>query len=241
MAWYRQAMLAWDTESTGVDTETARIVTVALAWIRPGEPVTSKHHLINPGVEIPAAATAVHGITTEQARAEGRPPAEVLEEVAADLVDALRDGWPLVGMNVCYDFTLLDRELRRHGLPTLEERLGGPVAPCVDAYVLDRHVRPRVRGKRTLTALCEAWGVRIDGAHDANFDALAAARVAWMIAHRTPVIGSMGLAELHELQVRARAEQQAELRAYFDRVGKQHDGCPGDWPLIPFSPAAVSA
>lgn len=239
--WYRQPMLAWDTESTGTDVESDRIVTAALVWITPGKPVTSKHHLIDPGMDIPEAATAIHGITSERARAEGRQPEPVLEEVATDLVDAVRLGWPLVGMNLVFDFTLLDRELRRHGLQTLEDRLGEPVAPVVDAIVLDRYVVPRRRGSgaRRLTALCEAWGVRIDGAHDANFDALAAARVVWMIAHRTPEIGSMSLPDLHALQVRERAKQCDELRAYFDRVGKAHDGVPGEWPMLPFRSAPV--
>lgn len=242
MSWYRQAMLAFDVESTGTDVETDRIVTAALVWICPGKPVTSKHHLVDPGVEIPQAAAAIHGITTERARAEGREPEPVLEEVAVDLVDAINCGWPLVGMNCVFDLTILDRELRRHGLRTLEDRLGEPVAPVIDALVLDRHVQPRRRGAgaRKLTALCEAWGVRMDGAHDAGHDAIAAARVVWKIAHTRPEIGRMTLPELHALQVRERARQCDELRAYFDRVGKEHDGVPGDWPMIPYGRRAVA-
>lgn len=237
--WFQQPMLAWDTESTGIDTETARIVTAALVWIEPGKPVVSKHHLIDPGVDIPARATEVHGITSERARAEGRQPEPVLEEVATDLADAVRLGWPLVGMNCVYDFTLLDRELRRHGLRTLHDRLGEPVHPVVDALVLDRYVRPGRFSGRKLTQLCEIWQVKIDGAHDANFDALAAARVAWKIARSRPDIGSMSLPELHALQVRERARQCDEMRAYFDRVGKQHDGVPGEWPMLPYRPTAA--
>jgi len=234
--WWRGPMLAWDTESTGVDVETDRIVTAALVWIDPGKPVTSKHHLVDPGVEIPAAATAIHGITTDRVQAEGRQPEAVLEEVAVGLVNALAAGVPLVGMNVCYDFTLLDRELRRHGLRTLADRTGGdPISPVVDALVLDRYVAPRRRGSRRLTALCEVWGVPMDGAHDANFDALGAARVAWKIAYKNSPIGRMSLGDLHALQIRERARQQAELRAYFDRIGRQHDGMPGDWPMLPYT------
>ncbi|MER7131199.1 exonuclease domain-containing protein [Streptosporangium saharense] len=239
--WYRKPLLAWDTESTGVDVGSDRIVTAALVWIEPGKATVSKHHLIDPGVEIPEAATAIHGITSERARAEGRQPEPVLEEIAVDLVDAVQAGWPLVGMNTVFDHTLLDRELRRHGLRTLEDRLGEPIAPCVDALVLDRYVVPRRRGDRKLTTLCQAWGVRIDGAHDAQFDALAAARVAWKIAHHTPEIGSMSLPDLHALQIRERARQCDELRAYFDRTGKTHDGVPGEWPLLPYHPVASTS
>ncbi|MFC6081064.1 exonuclease domain-containing protein [Sphaerisporangium aureirubrum] len=240
--WYLGPLLPWDTESTGVDVETDRIVTAALVWIRPDEKTMIKHHLIDPGVPIPAEAIAIHGITNERVAAEGRQPEGALEEIADDLVDALNAGWPLVGMNCVYDLTLLDRELRRHGLRTLEERRGGePIAPVIDAMVLDKLVDPPLRGKgrRRLTALCEIWGVRLDGAHDAHFDALAAARVVWKIARTHPEIGEMSLPDLHALQVKARAQQCAELRAYFDSVGKPHDGVPGEWPMLPYRERAA--
>jgi DNA polymerase-3 subunit epsilon len=234
MSWQNAPMLAWDTESTGVDVETARIVTAALVWIQPGKPVTTKHLLINPGVEIPQQATDVHGITTARAQAEGREPGPALDEIADNLADAVKAGWPLVGMNCCYDVTLLDRELRRHGLALLADRIGGPIAPVIDALVLDRAVRPGKFSGRKLTQLCEIWGVRIDGAHDAHFDALAAARVAWMIAHRTPRVAGMSLAVLHAFQVEARVKQQAEMKAWFDLKRIEHDGFPPEWPLVPF-------
>jgi len=236
--WYRGPLLAFDTESTGPAPETDRIVTAALVWIDPGQPVTTKHHLINPGVPIPEEAAAIHGITTERVRVEGREPKPSLDEIAHDLVGALSEGRPIVGMNCVFDLTILDRELRRHELATLEDRLGRPIAPVIDALVLDRYVVPRRRGRgaRKLVALCEAWRVRMDGAHDACNDALAAARVVWQIARRVPEIGRMPLPQLHGLQARAHAEHCAELRAYFDRHGRAHDGVPGDWPLIPYRP-----
>lgn len=235
-AWWAGPLLAFDTETTGTNVETDRIVTAALAWITPGQGVVTRHHLIDPGVEIPEEAARVHGITTEYARAHGSKPAPALDEIARDLAGALRAGQPLVCMNAAFDLTLLDRELRRHSLATLEQRLGRPVAPVVDVLVLDRYIRPRARGRRTLAALCEAWGVRLDGTHDAAYDALAAARVAWRMGRTTPEIGRMPLEELHRLQVRERARQQAEMRKYFEWRGLPHDGCPPDWPLIPYTP-----
>ena len=60
---------------------------------------TVRTWLIDPGVAIPAEAAAIHGITTEHARDARRPPREALEEIAADLADALRDGVPVVAYN----------------------------------------------------------------------------------------------------------------------------------------------
>ena len=86
-SWVTGPLLGFDTETTGVDPLGDRLVTAAVVSCGPlgadgarGRDVRT--WLADPGVEIPEAAAAVHGITTERARAEGRPAAQVLEEVA---------------------------------------------------------------------------------------------------------------------------------------------------------------
>lgn len=181
-AWLAGPFLAFDTETSGIDVENDRIVTACTALLRQATPnwtqdITS--HLIAVDIDIPEEATAVHGITTKHARDHGRPAAEVLDLVAGDLARAMLARIPIVGANLAYDFTILDRELRRHNLPTVEERLDRLIAPVLDVYVLDKHLDPFRKGKRNLGALCEHYGVLHVGAHDSTGDALAAARVAY--------------------------------------------------------------
>lgn len=189
MSWINDPMMGLDFESTGVDTETDRIVQSALVIVH-----ASKRHveqdvrLINPGIEIPEGATRIHGITTARAQAEGGKPAEVLDDLAADLTAGLTAGWPIVCANAPYDITLLDRELRRNGLPTLAQRLNrpdGPVGPVVDVMVVDKYCHQYRSGGRKLTDLATHYGVPLaqEDAHDAGADALAACRVAWKIIH----------------------------------------------------------
>ncbi len=86
--WPLGPLLGFDTETTGVDPSGDRLVTAALVWraepqadgVRPQSVTT---WLADPGVEIPEAAAAVHGVTTERARAEGRPVTEALERSAS--------------------------------------------------------------------------------------------------------------------------------------------------------------
>ncbi|MDA0232626.1 MAG: 3'-5' exonuclease, partial [Chloroflexi bacterium] len=52
-----------DTESTGLNPETARIVSISVLRVEPDGRRSLRSELINPGVPIPAGATAVHGIT----------------------------------------------------------------------------------------------------------------------------------------------------------------------------------
>jgi len=234
--WHEGPMVAFDLESTSVDTETARIVTACVALIQPGQPVEPMTWLLDPGIEIPAGATAVHGITTEQCRNFGIPAHEGVAEIA----DLLLDHWwggglPVVGFNLVYDLTLLDRELRRHGRAPLEP------GHCIDAFVLDKHVSYR-RGSRKLVDQCAHYGVRIDGAHDAAADALAAARVAWKIGHQYPTVRGLSLPELHEAQVRWAAEQAESFRAYLIRQGTTDDLPHGEWPMRAWvDPTAVAA
>ena len=53
--------------------------------------------LINPGRMIPDSAIAVHGITTERAKAEGRDPEDAIAEIAEALLTASKDGVAVVG------------------------------------------------------------------------------------------------------------------------------------------------
>lgn len=234
-AWHEGPMVAFDLESTGVDTSTARIVTACVALIQPGQPVEPVTWLLDPGVEIPEAATAVHGITTEQCRNLGIPAHEGVTEIADQLASYWAEGLPVVGFNLVYDCTLLDRELRRHGR--------APLRPghCIDAFVLDKHVSYR-RGSRKLVDQCQHYGVRIDGAHNAAADALAAARVAWKIAHQYPTVRGLSLPELHEAQTRWAAEQAASFRDYLIKQGKTEDLPHGEWPMRAWvDPTAVAA
>ena len=121
MNWLDGPMVGFDTETTGVSAADDRIVTAAVIR-RHGDQVAVSEWLINPGIDIPARATEVHGITTEKARTDGAKPAEALDEIATALADALGAGVPVVGFNVQYDLSILEAELARHGLRTLAQR-----------------------------------------------------------------------------------------------------------------------
>jgi len=248
MTWHLGNLAAFDTESTGTDVESDRIVSATVAHISPGQQPQVFSHLIAVDIDIPEAATEVHGISTEHARANGETAERVFNAVAADLVGAMLEGTPIVGSNLCFDFTLLDRELRRNGLPTVEDRLGRPIGPVVDVFVIDKALDTYRPGKRQLNALCAHYGVRLDGAHDSTNDALAAARVAFKLGQRGQralsdpldvadlygdrrypdrivrgfqVFGKMTLTELHEAQQGWYAEQSASLAQYFRRQANE--------------------
>ena len=72
-AWPTGEVLGLDFETTGIDRFNDVPVSYALVSVVEGVVVRSWSGLIDPGREIPLEATAVHGISTERARAEGMP------------------------------------------------------------------------------------------------------------------------------------------------------------------------
>lgn len=231
--WWEQPALAFDTESTGLDELTDRIVTIALVSLGDGKP-SREGYLVNPGVEIPEAATAIHGITTAQAIAEGVEPAGALDATAGALALALSKGVPVIAMNGVYDFSLLHCECVRHGVETVSSRLGGHdrLRPVVDPLVLDKQVAKFRSGGRKLPDLCRVYGVKHHGAHDSGYDALACAMVAAEIAKRYPVVGSLSLDELHNAQVGWKAEQNVDYQSYKQRQsGDMNFKVDMGWPL----------
>lgn len=222
--WWEGPLVGFDLETTSPDPETARIVTATVVLDRPGADPILRTWLVDPGIDIPEAATSVHGITTEHAREHGQDPATAAREVIDALVEGLdHHGAPVVAFNAAFDFTVLDREARRYGL--------GPLAPdpVIDPFVLDKQVDRFRRGKRTLTALCEHYGVALTDAHDATADALAAVGLVRELGRRHP-FPDPGV--LHAAQVGWRAEQCASLAEYFARQGRPQE-VRGEWPLLP--------
>ncbi|MET8623347.1 3'-5' exonuclease [Kitasatospora sp. NPDC004669] len=232
--WYTGPLASFDTETTGVDVETDRIVSAALVvQPTPGAPAQTTTWLADPGVPIPDGARAVHGITDERVRAYGRPARAVVAEVTRALAAQARAGHPVVVMNAPYDLTLLDRELRRHHGLTLTGGLDGAGLLVLDPRVLDKHVDRYRKGRRTLTDLCAHYGVDLTGAHDAAADATAALSLTRRIGARYPAaLGALTAAELHLRQAVWHAAQARGLQSWFDRSGTP-ERVDLSWPLRP--------
>ncbi|MFJ9610899.1 exonuclease domain-containing protein [Kitasatospora sp. NPDC101176] len=232
MSWWQQPLVGFDLETTGTDPAVDRIVTAALVDTVGARRVGAAHWLLDPGVPIPAEAEAIHGIGDDVARGKGRPAAEAVEEIAAALCERLAAGHPVVAFNAPFDLSLLDAELRRHGLAPLAERLGGPVAPVLDALVVDRAVDRYRKGSRTLQRVCEVYGVELTDAHEAGSDALAAVRVAVALAERYRAeVGDVPAAELHQRQIGWYREWAEGLQEWLRRGKDPQAVVDPRWPM----------
>lgn len=231
ISWIDLPRIGFDTETTGRDPRYARLVTCSIVEREPDGTLTRHYWLADPGVEIPPETTAIHGISTRQARAEGRDIGEVLTEISDLLFSFLSKGYPVVAYNAGYDLTLLECELARHELPTLRERLGGDITPVIDPYFLDRwgdKFRKGSSGKRKLIDLVNLYGcASADNFHNAEDDVLATLRLldAMVTSERLTgeierihgISGGLGAISLEDLQ-KASATAHSDLMAFLHRV-----------------------
>ena len=240
---------AWDTETTGPNPLEDRIVTAAFIVRTPGAEDRVFNWLINPGVPIPAEATAVHGIDDAKVQADGREPKEALEEIASYLAHAISQGMPVIAFNQSFDWSILHHDLVRNGLPTMADRVGPGPLPLIDPHVIDKQCDRYVKGsgQRKLKPTAERYGVQLTDWHTAEADALAALLIAEAQFERFPQLNDMGPQQLFAAQKAWRAEQQAGLQEWFrTKATPEQGGAPdkvidGSWPLIPAQRAGGEA
>jgi DNA polymerase-3 subunit epsilon len=236
--WYEGPLAAFDTETTGVDVERDRIVSAALVVEpAPGEAAEVIRWLVDPGVPVPEAARAIHGLSNGHLRRYGRAPGPVMEEVARAVAGYCAAGTPLAVMNAPFDLTLLDRELKRHRGVPLSAYFTGPAWCVIDPRVLDKYADRYRKGRRTLTDLCGHYGVPLTDAHDAAADAAASLALVRAIGRRfAGRLEALSTSELHARQAVWHAGQARGLQAWFARSGSAEQ-CDPAWPLRPEPPA----
>ena len=220
--WLTGDALAFDTETTGVDPLNDRIVTACAVLVGKAGAHFRGRWLINPGVPIPPGATAIHGVTDEKARADGASPADAIPAMAMALEGAWAEGLPVIIMNAHFDLTILQAEIERHSATSLR------IGPVLDPLVIDRALDPYRKGKRNLAALAQHYGVKQDGAHSSDGDALTAARIIWKQA-KEPRIEQHTLEQIQEWQARQHAEWAGQFEVWLRQQGKP-EVINRDWP-----------
>lgn len=227
-------LVVFDTETTGVDPQTARIVTYAVGVLHPDGQHSIDHGVIDPGEEIPEEAAAVHGWTTERVRAsaEAVPPDEGIPMILHELYSTRA---PVVAFNARFDLTLLARECERLGLDT------GPLhrLQVIDPLVVDKRLEKFRKGSRRLQVVAELYGVKLESWHDAAADALAAGLLAQLMVKKLGA-GALGISPtlardpqaLHDAQVVWADEQARSLQYYLLSQGRS-DVVERVWPIAP--------
>lgn len=156
--------VAVDTETTGLDAARDRIVQVGAVLLERGRiAAASFDRLVDPGVPIPPASTAIHHITNAMVRNEPR-----FGEVWADFA-RFAGARILIGYSIGFDLAVLAQEAGRAGLDWHKPR-----SLCV--RLLAATANPRLPDY-SLEALASWLGVSAEGRHSALGDARMAAAI----------------------------------------------------------------
>lgn len=220
----------FDTETTGLDLKTARIVTATVVELDAlGEVVVDRPEwLANPEIEIPEVASRVHGITTAMAQEQGRNYRDVIGEIIDVLRDCFERNIPVVAYNAPYDFSILHNQAVALGIKPLD-----PVAPVIDPLVLDKTFDRYRSGKRKLELVAAHYKVALDDAHNSKADAIAAGRVALAVFRTHADKLPLDVADLHNSQIGWAKDIDLSFAKWMvENVDKDFVIAPG-WPIKP--------
>lgn len=190
-----------DTETTGVKPGTDRCVQIAVVRFEGGVPVGSAQDFVNPGIPIPEAATAIHGIT--DVAVKDAPPIQAF--MARSDVQSLLDGAQPAAYNAPFD---------KHFVPPFGEDW---TWSWLDALSLIRVVDKYARGagRHKLAACCARHGVDLTQAHSASADARAAGELFYKLAPK--VYGKATLGEVLLQQGIAETEERFRFLSWLSR------------------------
>lgn len=173
-----------DTETTGLDPTTARIVEIGAIRLASGRMISGDtlYALVRPDTSIPAVATGIHGI--DDAKVAGVP---IFAEVWPKLRERIGVS-VVVGHNLGFDLAVLRRECQRAHLPFDAPR-------ALDTRLLAQVVEPNLAGY-TLESLSAWLGIiPMEQRHSALGDATTTARIFMALVPRLRDVGVRTLGE----------------------------------------------
>lgn len=159
----KKPIVFFDLETTGINVTHDRIVEISLIKVMPNGDEIEKTRRVNPGIPIPAEATAVHHITDDDVANE-----PYFKQIAKSLADML-EGCDIAGFNSNrFDIPMLDQEFKRAGV-----KFDFSKARFVDVQTIFHK-----KEQRTLVAAYRFYcGKELEGAHSANSDTRATLEV----------------------------------------------------------------
>ena len=194
--------VVFDLETTGVQITRDRIVEISILKVHPDGEEETKTRRINPGMPIPAAATAVHGITDEDVADQ-----PTFAQVARSLYEWI-DGCDIIGFNSNrFDVPMLVEEFLRAGI----------AVDFADCSFVDVQTIYHKMERRTLEAAYRFYCDKaLDNAHSAEADTRATYELLQAQLYRYPEDLTNDISALAEMSSYGSRVDFAGLLAYND-------------------------
>ena len=156
-----ERFIAIDFETTGLSSDTDRIIDIGAVVFENGIPVRRFSTFVNPGIHIPPAATRVNHITDDMVALAPRE-ASAAELFYHFLGDACVGKTILCAHNADFDMRFLSGLLSRSGYSAL--------ISYVDTLALSRQYFPELENHKLVTVVSHL-GLSTENAHQADADA----------------------------------------------------------------------
>jgi len=201
----KRPIVFFDLETTGVDTAKDRIVEISMVKVMPDGEQIVKTRKLNPGIHIPAEATAIHGITDEDVR-----DCPTFAQVAKSLMWVTRGGAFGGFTSTRFDLPVLVEEFLRAGVDVDFKR-----RRFVDVQNIFHK-----KEQRTLVAAYKFYCDKdLEDAHSAEADTLATYEVLMAQLERYPDLEN-DIDKLAEFSTRGEAADYAG-RILFNEKGEE--------------------
>jgi DNA polymerase III subunit epsilon len=227
-SWIDGPMLGFDLETTGTDAYACSSVDVALVLdLNDDSEPKVWEWLVNPGIEIPLDATAVHGINTQQVIDKGVPTNAAMATLAYAIGiarDMTYQEIPFAVYNAAYDVPIVIRE---------SFGMIGTDWPILDGMILDKTLDTYRPGKRTLTAVSAHYGLGVRNAHRAAGDCMSAINVTRAMLRKHYRRNVPSVSQLMTLQRLNYRKQMMQFIDYKRTHGEPDFDCPVLWPYDP--------
>lgn len=227
--------VTFDVESTGVRTETDRIITCFLRAKQGDIVVYENSWIIDAGVEVPKEAAEIHGMDTAWVQGHGRKDvAGAISEIADSLAEFSHLGHVVTAYNGAFDLAMLDSEVERHhgvsGLPALMGTNPRFIDPAIFSRVFDKYVK----GGHQLITVAKRNGVEIEEErlHSADYDVEVTEKLvkimlnrAWqeLADIRVGLTPDEFVTKLQGWQAEQKKKWAEHLTEYFESTGKTED------------------
>jgi len=190
-----------DTETTGLDADTDRIVSFGGVCAHGTRLFRNRmiDDLVDPGVSIPPSSTAIHGITDQMVVG-----ARAFPEVYADF-QRLALNRVIIGHGIPFDLTIIRQECLRHGRPWED-------LVFIDTLRLASLLNPTLR-TFDLEKLSKLYQIDLHGRHTALGDALVTAELFFRMVPRLQQQGFTTLRDLLRFHCREAVDVIAKQRA----------------------------
>ncbi len=230
----KSMLLGFDTETTGAIIGSDSICSATLVF---RDPARGRNNdviatwLVNPHKQINPKASEVNGFTNEFLQENGGDPTQEIELLGKAISLAQSKNIPLLAYNAPFDVKMLNHDLQRWNLDSLQNRpkstVNGGEMLIVDPLVIDRAISKRT-GKRTLTYTTQFYGVEpIGNFHDATADTVAAVDLIKPISELHENVANLKLCEIMTWQRDAYAKWKLSFDSWLKSKGRP--ASEGNW------------